>query len=133
MVSINDPTSLWRQRFEEASASGMSTKAWCLAHGFSVHQYYYWKRRFQELDAIACVETLSNDPSARTHSICNSAPIGSQSTKPGWVRVAPSKTVSSPAARNLTIRISGAEIEVGLDFDPSLLRAVVAALGVQPC
>lgn len=34
----------WTTRFADQKASGLSVRNWCSQSGYSVHQYYYWKR-----------------------------------------------------------------------------------------
>lgn len=38
----------WEERIHARQLSGQTVAAWCEAHGFSVHAYYYWLRKLRE-------------------------------------------------------------------------------------
>lgn len=111
----------WRDRFAAYSISGLSVTEFCRVSSLEVRSYYYWKRRIAKLEDTHC--DVSSKPSVLT-------------TSTAWVSLAPSKagkSVSTPQSHTLIVKISGAEIEVDASFNASLLRAVVCALGQQPC
>lgn len=100
---------VWRKRLDDFAQSGLSVRKWCERQGFSKNQYTYWRRRLAD------------------------TAIG-KAGGTAWLPVQvlpPSPTPTSPAL--LTLRIAGAEIDLTAGFDPSLLRAVVTALGSQRC
>ena len=99
----------WRERLDDFAQSGRSVVDWCYFNQVSVHQYYYWKRRF-------AAETAPSSP------------------KDGWIPVEiVEKPASSPAATGVTVHIAGAAIQLTAGFDPATLRAVVLALAAIPC
>lgn len=108
---------IWRERLDDYSQSGLSVNAWCICRGFSIHQYYYWRKRVLQANSnnIATPSTPSS---------------GIQP----WIAVDIIDTVQSPQAPGgVSIRVAGAVIEVQASFDPAHLRAVVLALGANPC
>ena len=98
----------WRERLEDFAISEMTVREWCDFNRVSQHQYYYWRRRLAQ-------------PSAKT------------AATPRWQTVEILDTpLASTAKARLNLHIAGAAIEVTSGFDPALLRAVVAALAIQP-
>ena len=108
---------LWRERFAEHLQSGLTVREYCRRHSFRSKSFYYWKRRVAQVDGLS-------DASAGSSPATSSA---------AWICVEPTPEASTCLRPSLVVRVSGAEIEVGAGFDPSLLRAVVDALRVQPC
>ena len=107
----------WRERLVDFSRSELSVKAWCICQGFSIHQYYYWRKRISQANSknIATPST----PSSGIHP---------------WIAVDIIDAVQPPQAPGgVSIRVAGAVIEVQASFDPAHLRAVVQALGANPC
>lgn len=98
----------WKERLEDFSLSEMTVQQWCDFNGVSPYQYYYWKRR---------LASTQKDNTQIPHFL----PLGVLSATP------------SKDPGGVTIRIAGATIEVAAGFDPHRLRAVVEALGTQPC
>lgn len=98
---------LWRQRLADLSQSGLSVRQWCEHNGVSKSTYGYWRRKLAEANST-------------------------QSEGRGWITVAHDRSAPT-ASRGLTVRIAGAAIDVETGFDPSLLRAVVLALGNERC
>lgn len=108
---------IWRGRLNEYSQSGLSVKAWCICRGFSIHKFYYWRKRISQ----------ANNKNVVTPSTPSS---GMQP----WIAVDIIDTVQPPQAPGgVSIRVAGAVIEVQTSFDPAHLRAVVLALGANPC
>jgi hypothetical protein len=99
----------WRERLDDFAEAQMTVQEWCYFNRVSIYQYYYWRRRLATSNSQP-----SANPSFLAIDIVDTAPIPAP---PGGV----------------TIRIAGAAIEVAPDFDPVLLRAVVAALAAPPC
>ena len=110
MSSIDDGSAnVWRRLLKSFTPGEMTVRKWCDSQGVALHQFYYWRRRIAAVDA-------------------------EKSENGRWVAVDvldPTPTPSAPGG--VTIRIAGAAIELQSGFDPALLRAVVAALGAQPC
>ena len=97
----------WRARLAQQQSSEMTVKAWCQTHGFPLDRYYYWKRRINN-------------------------PADTSTAPKQWVRVALAPPAAQTTAR-ITLHLGYAKIEVTDGFDPSLLRAVVAALEAPSC
>ena len=100
---------VWRKRLDDFAQSGLSVRKWCERQGFSKNQYTYWRRRLANGDI--------GDASDTTWLPLNVLPVS------------PAPTSSA----HLTLRIAGAEIDLSPGFDPSLLRAIVTALGREGC
>lgn len=60
MRKIRQKVSLheWEERIHARQLSGQTVAAWCEAHGFSVHAYYYWLRKLRE-EAVKLTEEPS--------------------------------------------------------------------------
>ena len=100
---------IWHKRLDDFAQSGLSVRKWCEVKGVSKYQYTYWRRRLAD-------------------------PGTEKSTEAGWLPiqiVEPAPVPVSPA--RLSVRIAHAAIDVEAGFDPALLRAIVEALGGQPC
>ena len=90
---------LWERLVVEFRASGQSGPRWCADRGYKLRQLRYWQHKLKTADASA--------------------------SGPQWLAV-PAELV--PTATSLTIQVAGARIDVGPDFNPELLHAVVRAL-----
>jgi len=103
----------WAQIMQERVASGLSIKAYCKANGIGANTYFYWQKKLRE----AAARQLAAVPS-------------DQALVPGgWVAI----TETAPAeSQSLTLRISGAEIEIREGFDEMLLASVIKTLS-QSC
>ena len=98
-VERQEAQRLWEGLVVEFSSSGMSGPQWCAKRGYKLRQLRYWQHKLKTADALA--------------------------SGPQWLAV-PAETL--PTAPILTIQVAGARIDVGSDFNPLLLRAVVEAL-----
>lgn len=107
--------SVWRARMAACKDSGLQVTEFCLQNGLRTRGYFYWKRRLARTDNAASSERATNTLST------------------DWLCVEPNAPLAPVRQQTLTVKISGAEIEVGADFNPSLLRSVVIALGALPC
>ena len=108
---------LWRKLLASVVPGEMTVRQWCEGQGVSLHQYYYWRRRVTALAEAKTQE--AHPPTAGKHA---------------WLPVEIAEPTAAPVAPSrLTVCIAGAAIDVAPGFDPSLLRAVVEALGAQPC
>jgi hypothetical protein len=129
----------WRQRLLDAAKSGSTVKVWCSRNGYTLDQYYYWNRRLREQDAQPAsvnTDTKSPRPSMRRGRPCvdRAADRKQDTVAPDqWLRVEPASEPTSVGLDHLTVRISGAEIDVHSGFNANLLRSVVQALSVQQC
>lgn len=90
---------LWEGLVVEFRSSEMSGPQWCAKRGYKLRQLRYWQHKLKTADASA--------------------------SGPQWLAV-PAELV--PTATSLTIQVAGARIDVGPDFNPELLHAVVRAL-----
>jgi hypothetical protein len=104
----------WRDRMSACRKSGLRVSDYCQQNGLPTRRFYYWKLRIARLDGAPHADTEHN------------APLGE------WLRFDP-EPEAAPHRDRLTVKIAGAEIEIGADFNPTLLRAVVLALGSEQC
>ena len=44
---------VWEKRVSEVQSSGISVAEFAKIHGFSVHQFYYWKNKFAKTESPA--------------------------------------------------------------------------------
>ena len=105
---LKQKRSFWKQHLERWRSSNVTQKAFCLENGLKAHQFTYWKKRFVEIES-------------------------------GGIQFVPVRLSrfkeSAPASRasNLVLIIDrGFRVEIGPDFDPVLLRRLVAALRAVP-
>jgi hypothetical protein len=110
---------LWRSRLDAFEQSGMNVNQFCRQNSLEPRAYRYWRDRLAEVG----LPFVSNKDSS----------AGPKTQSPSWLCVQPAVPVSPDPRPSLVVKISGAEIEVHSGFDASLLRAVVTALGEQPC
>lgn len=89
---------MWSERIAAQAASGLSGRSWCEREDVSYWSFLQWRRRLGG-------ETSSERPLR-------------------FLRVLPVEADGSA----VRIRIGGALIEVGVGFDPGVLRRVVEAL-----
>ena len=101
----------WRERFDDYSRSGLSVSSWCAAHDIPLHRFYYWRRRLSEISTV---------PKAKKGV-----------AEVDWLPLAVGSATA--ASTSLPVRVGLAVIDVALGFDPSLLRATVAALESPRC
>lgn len=103
----------WARLIRERSESGLSIKTFCKNAGLHENVYYYWQRRLRE---AACEELALRNGTAMA-----AAPAFAE------VRL-PRETTRTGA---LTVRLDGAEIEIGNDASPSLVEIVLRTLKTQ--
>jgi hypothetical protein len=124
----------WRQRLLDAAKSGSTVKVWCSRNGYTLDQYYYWNRRLREQDAQAASKSPQSALRRGRPRIERAADRENNTAAPGqWLLVEPSSEPMPVGIGHLTLRVSGAEIDVHPGFNPTLLRSIVQALGVKPC
>jgi hypothetical protein len=110
---------VWQTRLQNAAQRSVTVESWCKDNGVSVNEYYYWQRRLRYLgSAVADVRTVSKPKSPASKN---------------WVSLEVHEEERSGIPACLTVRISGAEIEIRPGFDAALLRSVVRSLAVEPC
>lgn len=102
---------LWADRLARFSGSGLRPAAFCAAEGVSLPSFYCWKRRLK-------AEGRSPDTEQNAD------------RQPG-PRLLPVRL--APAAAVELVLPSGAVLRVPPGCDPAFVRALVAALGDQPC
>ena len=107
---------VWRKRLDDLERSELSVRRWCDRNGVRRGQVNYWRRYFE----------------MHTEAICES--------DCGWLSVGILDTDQTlhrsgiPSSCNpLRISIGSISIHIDQGFDPSLLRAVVAALEQRAC
>jgi hypothetical protein len=124
----------WRQRLLDASKSGSTVKEWCFRNGYTLDQYYYWNRRLREQGALPASKSPQSAVRRGRPRVERAAGRKQDTATPGqWLLVEPSCEPTSVGLDHLTLRISGAEIDVHSGFNATLLRSVVEALGAKPC
>ena len=102
-----DLLELWRERVASAQQSGTSAKQWCEQNGIRPNLFYYWKH---------CLSRGQNEAS-----------------ETDWLPAVVSELPGERQQDCVTLRVAGAVIEVHHGFNPTLLRAVVLALGAEQC
>jgi transposase-like protein len=91
----------WRALVVNQAGSGLSAAAFCRNHHLNLHQFYQWRRRFEN--------EQPKSPSA------------------GFVQLVP---CSKEAKSGIRLRLGDElSIEVERGFDPLTLRAVIEAIG----
>jgi len=108
---------LWRDHHASCARSGLTVREYCERNSLCTKSYYYWKRR------LACTAAVG----------APAEPGDLAGPSSSWLRLKPVSCLPVDRSQSLTVKISGAEIEVGPDFNPALLRCVVEALRAQPC
>ncbi len=106
----------WRGHIAACRVSGLQVTEYCKNHSLATRRYYYWKLRVER--------------SARIDTNCKP---GKTTASGQWLCVEPTVDAVPSALDHLTVRVSGAEIDVHSGFNAALLRSVVQALSVQPC
>ena len=108
-MAVENRAEVWRKRIDDIARSGLTAEKWCELHGTTVRQYGYWRKKLGS--------------------------AAKQRTPPaGWVTVAVAEPAPAPTPQSgLSVCIAGAEIPLQAGFDPSLLRAIVEALGTARC
>jgi hypothetical protein len=107
---------LWRGHIDACRASGLKVSEFCKKHSLATRRYYYWKLR---VERSAHIETKGK---------CRKSSASGQ-----WLCVEPMTGAAPSKPDHLTVRVSGAEIDVHSGFNAALLRSVVQALSVQQC
>lgn len=116
---------LWQQRLLDQKESGLTVAEWCRQHSVNRSQYFYWRRRLQDMrpdtthesDNIEwlAVETASAGPSKRNDK------TESELFTLDLDAVEPS----------IFVHIGQARIEVKHGFDSRLFRQIVKALKIS--
>jgi hypothetical protein len=103
-----DRAAVWQQRLDDHAKSGLSVSKWCASNGCTVKQFQYWRRKLSP-------KSISPD----------------DGSSPEWVRLALEPDRAPKTCNSLTLKVSGAEIELHHGFDADLLRRVVRALATN--
>ena len=53
---------VWEKRVSEFQSSGVSVADFAKAHGFSVHQFYYWKNKFAKPEVAPTAKAAPAKP-----------------------------------------------------------------------
>jgi hypothetical protein len=107
---------VWRGHIDACRASGLQVTEYCKKNSLATRRYYYWKLR---VERSAHIETKDKPGKSRATG--------------QWLCVEPSADAVPSSSDCLTVRVSGAEIDVHSGFNATLLRSVVQALSVQQC
>ena len=97
----------WKQHIEQWRFSEMTQKAYCQQHDLGYHQFSYWKKRFVQTETGITFVPLK---------IPRSLPL------PTAMKTSPLRIIVN----------SNLQIEIGSDFDPHLLRRLIATLRTLP-
>lgn len=97
----------WKQHIESWRSSGLTQTSYCHQHELKAHQFTYWKKRFVQTD-----NGITFVPVKIRGSLSSACGINSSSL--------------------LLIVDRDLQIEIRPDFDPALLRRLIAALRCLP-
>jgi hypothetical protein len=103
---------LWVERLARFADSGLRPAEFCAAEGVSLPSFYSWKRRLNAEGGSPAQEQIADAP-------------------PG-PRLLPVRLPTTAAAVELVLP-GGAVLRVGPGCDLAFVRALVAALGDEPC
>lgn len=92
----------WAEKVSQCRESGLNVREWCEENGVNISTYYKWQRKIYALAK------------------------GKQEIQ--FAQVAPEKTVISPAAAAVSIRIGSAEAIVHNGADPATVESVLRIL-----
>ncbi|MDR1815592.1 MAG: hypothetical protein LBR00_02785 [Clostridiales Family XIII bacterium] len=123
----------WTCLIRECVGSGMTTKAWCEAHGIKKRKYYYWLRKVREA-AIETSLALGGADSDADSGAAALAAADASASAPEFVRIVSDEPLPSPGCRApaMTIRTGAAECVVYGGADPELVARALSALGARP-
>ena len=97
----------WHSRIAEYRASGLTLKAWCVAHDCTVDQMKYWL--YKTGKRVPSDSSVPSKPAPATYFV-------------------PLALADETNITPLVLRVGQAQIELHAGFDPRLLREVVRAL-----
>jgi len=106
-VRLEQTRTCWKQHIETWRSSGMTQRAYCLQHELKAHQFTYWKKRFARANSCVTFVPVSIQGPFRAASDTNSASL----------RLIMAKDLA---------------IEIRPDFDPGLLRRLIATIRSLP-
>ena len=140
---------LWRDRLDSYTQSKLKPREWCEQQDITLHQFYYWRQRFNKLAHAEASDhqwlTVDfNEPNPATSApVKYASPISIPSTFTASTYAPSTYTPSTYAPSTyapstfipsgLNIHIAGAVIALQHGFDPALLQAAVQALRALPC
>ena len=113
----------WQQQLSACSQSGLTAADFCRQNNLPRKSFYYWRRRLACSAASSCNSLVA----------AGSGAVNESSEAQSWLLVEATDLPTRCRRSSLTVQVSCAQIEVGDDFSPALLRAVVLALGPQQC
>jgi len=128
---------VWRVRMVRCKESGLTVTEYCRQNNLQKKGYYYWKRRIAQLDEQEELFSSCNAVAARASQVASSR-CTVKKPSANWLQVetpviVAASTLQHSSSSCITLKISGAEIEISQGFNPDLLRSVVTALCAQPC
>ena len=104
---LKQKRSEWRKHLECWRSSGLTQIAYCRQHDLKVHQFTYWKKRLAQTDVAVTFVPVNLPSGARMASVDRDT--------------------------SLRIIVDGdLQIEIRSDFDPQLLRRLIATLRSRP-
>ena len=130
---------LWRDRLDSYTQSKLKPREWCEQQDITLHQFYYWRQRFNKLAHAEASDhqwlTVDfNEPNPATSApVKYASPISIPSTSIPSTFTASTYAPSTFIPSGLNIHIAGAVIALQHGFDPALLQAAVQALRALPC
>ena len=99
-VALTEKRRIWQGHIEAFRASGMTRAAFCRLHGLKLHQFIYWKKRFNK----SCSASVS------------------------LVEVKLPRVCAQPQASLRVVVGAGRRIEVDRGFDPVTLVQLIHTL-----
>lgn len=106
-VRLEQTRTCWKRHIDTWRSSGITQTAYCQQHELKTHQFTYWKKRFARTDSCVTFVPVK---------IRGSFPPGSD-TSSGSLRLIMDKDLA---------------IEIRPDFDPGLLRRLIATIRSLP-
>jgi len=101
----------WAGNMRERKDSGLSVRRWCREQGISEKTYYYWQRKLRE---SACERLAQGNDSALVPAT------------PAFAQIQLPKESSGDG--NITIRLSGAEVEITGHASAEVVESVLRIL-----
>ena len=111
---------LARQHLQAQPESGLTVRAYCLAHDLKEWTFYNWRRRVLMEDRIAELEVVGAKPEV---------PSG-----PAFAEVVLARPSGLPESPFVEVVLSGERrVRVGVGFDEATFMRVVSLLESLPC
>lgn len=110
----------WRRHVAGWRRSGLSVRAYCAIEGLSEASFYAWRRTLAERDGHQAPPAKQR---SRTESVPAFVPV----------RMVSEPAPSTPAGSVDVLLTNGRVLRLGADFDPHVVRQVLALLEEPTC